>query len=67
MDLLLVGGHHHHHFSPTAVSDPSFEKEKVGLVDLGNLQRPGIDYNESSSSVMRVECLRTLLALTLTD
>jgi hypothetical protein len=40
-----------------------FDKNKARLVARGNLQRPGIDYGESFSPVMRLESLRTLLAL----
>jgi transposase InsO family protein len=40
-----------------------FDKNKARLVARGNHQRPGIDYNESFSPVMRLESLRTLLAL----
>jgi len=65
--LLLVGRYHHHYFVPTAVSDTSFEKnKKLEIVALGNHQCPGIDYGESCSSVMRLESLRTLLALSST-
>ena len=41
----------------------TFEKNKARLVARGNHQRPGIDYGESFSPVMRLESLRTLLAL----
>jgi len=40
-----------------------FEKNKGRLVARGNHQRPGIDYGESFSPVMRLESLRTTLAL----
>jgi len=40
-----------------------FEKNKARLVARGNHQRPGVDYDESFSPVMRLESLRTLLAL----
>jgi hypothetical protein len=40
-----------------------FEKNKARLVALGNHQRPGVDYNESFSPIMRLESLRTLLAI----
>jgi hypothetical protein len=40
-----------------------FEKNKGRLVARGNRQRPGIDYGESFSPVMRLESLRTILAL----
>jgi len=40
-----------------------FEKNKARVVARGNHQRPGVDYNESFSPVMRLESLRTLLAL----
>ena len=43
-----------------------FEKNKGRLVARGNHQRPGIDYGESFSPVMRLESLRTLLALAAT-
>ena len=38
-------------------------KHKGRLVARGNHQRPGIDYGESFSPVMRLESLRTILAL----
>ncbi len=66
-DLLLVGGHHHQHFLPTAISDTRDENNKAGIIARSNHQRPGIDYNESSFSVMHSESLRTLLALPLTN
>jgi hypothetical protein len=40
-----------------------FDKNKARLVARGNHQRAGIDYGESFSPVMRLESLRTLLAL----
>ena len=40
-----------------------FEKNKGRLVAGGNHRRPGIDYGESISPVMRLEPLRTILAL----
>jgi hypothetical protein len=40
-----------------------FDKNKVRLVARTNQQRSGTYYNESFSSVMRLELLRTLLAL----
>jgi len=40
-----------------------FEKNEARLVARGNHQRPGVDYGESFSPVMRLESLRTLLAL----
>ena len=40
-----------------------FEKNKGRLVARGNHQRPGIDYGESFSPIMRLESLRTILAL----
>ena len=39
-----------------------FERNKGRLVARGNHQRPGIDYGESFSPVMRLESLRTILA-----
>ena len=41
----------------------TFDKNKVCLVTQGNHQRPGIDYDESFAQVIRLESLRTLLAL----
>jgi hypothetical protein len=41
----------------------TFDKHKARLVARGNHQRPGIDYGESFAPVMRLESLRTLLAL----
>jgi hypothetical protein len=41
----------------------AFEKNNASLVTRGNHQRPGIDYNESFFPPMRLESLRTLLAL----
>ena len=43
-----------------------FDKIKGRLVTRGNHQRPGVDYGESFSPVMRLESLRTLLALAAT-
>ena len=43
--------------------DGPFDKNKARLVAHGNRQRPGIDYDESFVPVMRLESLRTLLAL----
>ena len=43
-----------------------FEKNKARLVARGNHQRPGIDYNESFSPVMRLESLRTIISLAAT-
>jgi len=40
-----------------------FGKNKGRLVARGNHQRPGIDYGESLSPIMRLESLRTTLAL----
>ena len=40
-----------------------FERNKGRLVARSNHQRPGIDYGESFSPVMRLESLRTILAL----
>ena len=40
-----------------------FEKNKGRLVARGNHQRPGVDNGESFSPVMRLESLRTILAL----
>jgi len=40
-----------------------FDKNKARLVARGNHQRPGIDYGESFSPVMRLESLRALLSL----
>ena len=40
-----------------------FEKNKGQLVARGNLQCPGIDYGRSFSPIMRLESLRTILAL----
>jgi hypothetical protein len=40
-----------------------FYKNKALVADSGNYQRPGIDYNESFSLVMRLESLHFLLAL----
>ena len=39
------------------------EKNKALLVIRGNHQLPGVDYGEPSSPAMRLESLRTLLAL----
>lgn len=39
------------------------ERRKARLVAMGCYQRPGIDYNESFSPVMKMESLRTLIAL----
>jgi hypothetical protein len=41
----------------------SFDKNKARLVARGNHQCRGIDYNEWFSPVMRLDSLRTLLAL----
>ena len=41
----------------------TLEKNKARLVGRGNHQRPGIDYGLSFVPVMRLESLRTLLAL----
>ena len=41
----------------------TFDKNKARLVARGNHQRLGIDYNESFAWVIRLESLRTLLAL----
>ena len=41
----------------------TFDKNKARLVARGNHQRPGIDYDESFARVIRLESLRTLLAL----
>ena len=43
-----------------------FDKNKGSLVARGNHQRPGIDHGESFSPIMRLESLRTLLALAAT-
>jgi hypothetical protein len=43
-----------------------FDKNKAMLVARGNQQRPGIDYNECFPPVMRLESLRTLLAIAAT-
>jgi Reverse transcriptase (RNA-dependent DNA polymerase) len=43
-----------------------FERDKGRLVARGNHQRPGIDYGESFSPVMRLESLHTILALAAT-
>ena len=40
-----------------------FDRNKGTLVALGSHQRPGIDYGESFSPVVRLETLRTILAL----
>jgi len=40
-----------------------FRKNKGQLVARGNHQRPGIDYEESISPVMRLNSLRTIFAL----
>jgi len=40
-----------------------FEKNKGRHVARGNHQRPGIDYGESILPIMRLESLRTILAL----
>ena len=40
-----------------------FERNEGRPVARGNHQRPGIDYGESFSPVMRLESLRTILAL----
>ena len=40
-----------------------FDRNKGRLVGRGSHQRPGIDYGESFSPVMRLEFLRTILAL----
>ena len=40
-----------------------FERNKGRLVARGNHQRPGIDYGELFSPFMRLEPLRTILAL----
>ena len=45
------------------LTDKSFKKNKAGIIALSYHERPGIDYSESSSSVMRHESLHTLLAL----
>ena len=44
-----------------------FEKNKARLVARGNHQRPVVDYNESFSSVMRLELLRTLAVAAIRD
>ena len=41
----------------------SFEKNKGRLIARDNHQRPGINYGESFSPVMRLESLHTILAL----
>ena len=41
----------------------TFDNSKALLVACGDLQRPGIDYNELFAPMMRLESLRTLLAL----
>ena len=43
--------------------DGVFEINKASLVAQGNQQRPGIDYDESFSPVMRLESLHILLAM----
>jgi len=40
-----------------------YEKNKGRLITRRNHQRPGIDYGESFSPVLRLESLRTILAL----
>ena len=43
--------------------DGVFDINKASLVARGNQQRPGIDYDDPFSPVMRVESLRVLLAM----
>ena len=58
MHTLRLGWVLHHKFQNAV-----FDKNKARLVARGNHQRPGIDYGESFSPVMRLESLRVLLSL----
>ncbi|KAJ9555883.1 hypothetical protein OSB04_010497 [Centaurea solstitialis] len=48
-------------------SDGSFQKHKARLVALGFHQRPGLDYNETFSPVIKPATVRLLLSLVVTN
>ncbi|KAJ9550514.1 LOW QUALITY PROTEIN: hypothetical protein OSB04_014559 [Centaurea solstitialis] len=48
-------------------SDGSFQKHKARLVALGFHQRPGLDYNETFSPVIKPATVRLLLSLAVTN
>jgi Reverse transcriptase (RNA-dependent DNA polymerase)/Integrase core domain len=50
-------------YSQKTNADGSLEKLKARLVVLGNMQKEGIDYNETFAPVLHFNSLRTLLAV----